>query len=218
MFGLYTERLITDRTNPATGPEPGKSTRERILRSAKQLFAKNGYEHTSTSLIARQAGTSESQLMKHFGSKSGLLEAIFTTGWMTLAEQVNAALENVANPFEKLQMISQFTITFLDNDPEFRILSLLEGRRIRKGGQTVILTPGFLRIMELVDTVLADIQRSGKLANNIRPEVIRSAMFGMMEGMLRDRLIAEQSAFPGNFSAAQVHNTLWLALSAFMLQ
>jgi AcrR family transcriptional regulator len=56
------------------------SSHDRILLAAKRLFAENGYENTSTVAIARDAGTSESQLMKHFGSKQGLLVAIFDRG------------------------------------------------------------------------------------------------------------------------------------------
>src|SRR5208283_5625291 len=64
------------------------SSRERILLAAKHLFARNGYENTSTVAIAREAATSESQLMKHFGSKQGLLAAIFDRGWATIAERM----------------------------------------------------------------------------------------------------------------------------------
>jgi len=64
---------------PSKRPEPDRSasSHDRILMAAKQLFASRGYENTSTVAIARLAGTSESQLMKHFGSKEGLLEEIF---------------------------------------------------------------------------------------------------------------------------------------------
>ena len=58
-----------------------KSSRNRILVTAKTLFASLGYDNTSTAVIARNAGTSESQLMKHFGGKAGLLETIFSEGW-----------------------------------------------------------------------------------------------------------------------------------------
>ena len=54
------------------------SSHDRILLAGKHLFAQNGFENTSTVAIAREAGTSESQLMKHFGSKQGLLIAILT--------------------------------------------------------------------------------------------------------------------------------------------
>ena len=61
------------------------SSHDRILLAAKRLFAKDGYENTSTVAIAREAGTSESQLMKHFGSKQGLLVAIFDGAGSALA-------------------------------------------------------------------------------------------------------------------------------------
>src|SRR3954452_14573470 len=61
------------------------SSHDRILAAAKRLFASQGYEATSTMAIARLAGTSESQMMKHFGSKEGLLEAILDQGWQSMA-------------------------------------------------------------------------------------------------------------------------------------
>jgi hypothetical protein len=39
-----------------------ESPPDRLLLAAKELFARNGYEQTSTAAIARRAGTSESQL------------------------------------------------------------------------------------------------------------------------------------------------------------
>src|SRR5512142_1487950 len=63
---------------------PPASSHDRILAAAKRLFASQGYEATSTMAIARLAGTSESQMMKHFGSKEGLLEAILDEGWKSM--------------------------------------------------------------------------------------------------------------------------------------
>ena len=56
-------------------------SRERLLEAAKALFAERGYEASSTATICRLAGTSESQLIKHFRSKQGILEAIFEYAW-----------------------------------------------------------------------------------------------------------------------------------------
>ena len=69
--------------NPLTQKGPAA---ERILKAAKALFAGSGFENTSTISIARMAQTSESQLIKHFGSKEGLLEAIFEDGWNHIAQ------------------------------------------------------------------------------------------------------------------------------------
>src|SRR5271170_7044052 len=113
---------------------PAGSTHERILRVGKTLFANRGYEHTSTSAIARQAGTSESQLMKHFGSKAGILEGIFNEGWSAITQQSRAAVEGVASPLEQFRLLSGCVLQSLERDPELKLLMLLEGRRIRREG------------------------------------------------------------------------------------
>lgn len=50
--------------------------KENILSAALELFANDGYNATSTSKIAKQAGVSEGLIFRHFDSKKGLLQAI----------------------------------------------------------------------------------------------------------------------------------------------
>jgi len=185
------------------------------LRVAKGLFANRGYEHTSTSAIARQAGTSESQLMKHFGSKAGLLEAIFIEGWTEISEQARGAIAGLAAPGDKLQAITNSVLERLERDPELKLLFLLEGRRIRKEGQMVALTEGFLGFIQVVDGVLEEMAERGMLRPNLSPEAVRSALMGLLEGMLRDRFLAERLGFPAHFDLAQIQEMLSLALVSF---
>lgn len=203
---------------PKSSPEPlktGFSTHERILRVAKTLFANRGYEHTSTSAIARQAGTSESQLMKHFGSKAGLLEAIFIEGWTQITEESRVAMQNSSSPLEKLLTLSRCVLQHLERDPELKLLFLLEGRRIRKEGQMVALTEGFLGYVRLVDGVLQEMSAAKMLRPNLNPQAVRSALMGMLEGLLRDRFLAERLGFPASFDLAQLQEILGCALASF---
>ena len=215
---MYTGNVLPKSTpDSVRTPSAGGSTHERILRVAKNLFANRGYEHTSTSAIARAAGTSESQLMKHFGSKAGLLEAIFLEGWSTITECARVAADNQPNPLDKLQVISETILKQLERDTELKLLMLLEGRRIRKEGQMVALTEGFLGFIGLVDGVLEEMRSSGMLLPNLSPQAIRSALIGMLEGMLRDRFLAERLGFPANFNQEQLREMLGLVLRAFMV-
>ncbi len=50
--------------------------REQLLSAARELFASQGFEHTSTQQIAKVAGVSEGTLFHHFGSKRGLFECV----------------------------------------------------------------------------------------------------------------------------------------------
>lgn len=54
--------------------------KERILAAALRLFAREGYDGTATSKVAREAGVSEGLIFRHFTNKQGLLEAILEQG------------------------------------------------------------------------------------------------------------------------------------------
>src|SRR6516225_4062189 len=112
------------------------SSHDRILRAAKQLFAQNGYENTSTVAIARDAGTSESQLMKHFGSKQGLLTAIIDRGWDSILDRVQAMPANIAGAERLFRMLESVAVE-MEHDLELKELMTLESRRVRKDGRDV---------------------------------------------------------------------------------
>jgi len=50
--------------------------KEKILKSALELFANEGVSATSTNKIAKNAGVSEGLIFRHFNNKKGLLSAI----------------------------------------------------------------------------------------------------------------------------------------------
>jgi TetR/AcrR family fatty acid metabolism transcriptional regulator len=200
---------------PVPAPPSKASTHQRILQASKKLFASRGYEHTSTSAIARQAGTSESQLMKHFGSKAGLLEAIFNEGWGGITEEARAASQDLTSPVEKLGAIAGCVLRRLESDQELKLLMLLEGRRIRREGPVVALTDGFLGFVGLIDSVVLEMRAMHLLRSDLNPQAVRSALMGMLEGMMRDRYLAEQLRFPADFQAVQLQEILGLVLGSF---
>ena len=179
-------------------------SRTRLLLSARKLFAENGYEGTSTASIARMAGTSESQLIKHFGGKASLLDAIFVDGWNTLTNWLQQQLPSTTPPVERLRMIPRLMFEALKRDPELRQLLLLEGRRIRKEGRIATLTDGFLGFVKLVDATIADMKNAGQLRDDLNPQAIRSALIGLTEGALRDQLLAERSGSPQDFTPENI--------------
>jgi AcrR family transcriptional regulator len=196
--------------------KPGEahaSSRERILKAAKELFAIRGYENTSTVAIARKAGTSESQLMKHYGSKEGLLEAIFDQGWEALAAQLKG-LPALPSPEQKLRAMLEAMLAALERDPELKQLMLLEGRRIRKEGMAVMTTAGFLSFVQVVDNVLQEMRVAGQLRSDVDPQAVRSALMGIFEGMLRDQLLAQKIGYPCTFQTGEVRRVFDVFLPA----
>lgn len=192
-----------------------ESSRLRLLQSAKSLFASRGYENTSTMMIARQAGTSESQLVKHFGTKDGVLEAIFEAGW----EQMRLAfarVQTLETPLEKLRGIIAVVVDALEHDHELKELMLLEARRVRRQGHEVLMSAGFLEFIAMVDSVLAEMHERGELRAGLHPQALRSALIGMSEGVLRDGLIARRMGATESFGREQLERIVDAVLPALV--
>ncbi len=188
---------------------PVLSSHDRILAAAKRLFASQGYEATSTMAIARLAGTSESQMMKHFGSKEGLLEAILDAGWQSMAQALSE-LDTMPASQEKMLAMLNIVLQTLTEDGDLKELLLLEGRRIRREGRMVVLSPGYLDFVGRVDDVLQKMAAAGTLRTDISPDAIRSAIMGMTEGMMRDQVLSRRREFPANYSSED-YKTLFAA-------
>lgn len=196
-------------------PPAELSSHDRILHAARRLFATDGYENTTTSAIARTAGTSESQLIKHFGSKEGLLEAIFDQAWKRMGGGIGQILERYECPRERLQALTELMISSLERDKDLRTLMLLEGRRIRRHGHMVVLTRGFLAVLKALDGLLRQLQEAGQLRQDLNVEAVRAALVGAFEGLLRDQLLAERVDFPARYDGKELRATFKRVLECF---
>ena len=192
------------------------SSRDRIREGAKALFAERGYEATTTAAICRLAGTSQSQLIKHFTNKQGVLEAILEYAWEQLNPAVQLAIERNPSPTHKLKTVVDMALSFLQKDRDLRTIFLLEGRRIRGDGHMVVLVPGFLDFIKTLDGVLKEMNARGELVPNVHPQAVRSVLMGAFEGLLRDQMLARTSRFPAAYSEADFAAVFSTFLSAFI--
>src|SRR5262245_1158997 len=80
--------------------------REQLIDVATKLFAKSGYEATTTAAIAEAAGVTEPILYRHFKSKQELFVAIVRDVSMHTLKQWQAIIANISDPAEKLRLIA----------------------------------------------------------------------------------------------------------------
>jgi len=80
-----------------------KDTKQLILDTAEQLFARKGFQATSMRDITGTAGVNLSSVNYHFGSKEALLEAVFERRLTPLNEKRLEALRNVIENAGKLK-------------------------------------------------------------------------------------------------------------------
>jgi AcrR family transcriptional regulator len=168
----------------------------RLLNAGKTLFAKNGYEQTSTAAIARDAGSSESQLIRYFGGKAGLLEAIFNESWSGLNLRVQGALEGTQHGRDAILRLLTMMVRALGQDLDIAFLFLFEGRRMRGHSPEVLLSKGFQEFMKHVAEQIDRGRTDGSFRTDLDLRVMCSAIFGAAEGMVRDRILVQRNHEP----------------------
>ncbi len=95
--------------------------KETILNTALELFAKEGFNATSTNKVAKAAGVSEGLVFKHFKNKAGLLKAIMKEG----EEQFKLIYADVVMESDPLQRIKKLiNIPFQISEDEFEFWKL----------------------------------------------------------------------------------------------
>jgi AcrR family transcriptional regulator len=180
----------------APEPNPRHSRRERILGIAAELFAAKGYENTSTLSIARSAGTSETQLMKHFINKEGLLEAIFAEQVATMLKFLSDA-KHLPSPRERLREFFHLAVSWLDQHPEQKKLFLLDLRRVRSKHTGEVLAGLCARdFVVQIDELLQEARVAGELKCSMRVSLVRSVIFGAVSELLRDAMLSQSYTSP----------------------
>lgn len=191
----------------STDADSTQTSRARLLFAGKTLFSRNGYEQTSTAAIAREAGSSESQLIRYFGGKAGLLEAIFNEAWSALAELIQQEISQAAHGREAILRILGLMIDVFTKDGEIAFLFLFEGRRVRGATHDVVLSRGYMQFIQVTLQLIQTGQQDGSFRADVPAPVLASAMTGCAEGMIRERLIALKAGGPGPFEDSVIRTT-----------
>lgn len=90
----------------------GEQTRSRILEAAGPLFAAHGYAETTSKAIAEQAGVDLASINYHFGSRSGLYQAVLAEahGRVIKLEALRRLADSSLPPADKLRRLIETLI------------------------------------------------------------------------------------------------------------
>ena len=192
-------------------PDSTQTSRVRLLEAGKALFSRLGFEQTSTAAIAREAGTSESQLVRYYRSKAGLLEAIFNESWRDLNQRIQQVVVAATDAREALAGVLECVTEAFGKDDALAYLMLFEGRRIRGGTSEILLSKGFMEFDNLLHVLIGRGRRDGTFRTDLNEDALASALLGATEAMIRDRLLAQRAGKPIPYNDQEIR-AIFLAL------
>jgi AcrR family transcriptional regulator len=97
--------MTTRSRQPAPNKQEARSasTRAKLLRAGRALFARHGYGAVSTEQIVRRAGVTRGALYHHFDGKLGLFAAVFELVEQELTQEIaERAVAAAATPWQAL--------------------------------------------------------------------------------------------------------------------
>lgn len=102
-------------------PQTEEDTRTKILQAALQLFAKRGYEGTTTKDLAKSAGVAEGTLFRHFQSKKAILIEVATAGWVDILTDLLTELSEMGNYKAVSQVMRRRMLNMRQNSNLMRV-------------------------------------------------------------------------------------------------
>ncbi len=105
-------------------PQSETETRQRILQAAQRLFARSGYDATTTRDLAQAAGVAEGTLFRHFANKKAILIEVATEGWIELLTELLTELSEMASYKAVAQMMRRRMLNLRENADLMRVCFL----------------------------------------------------------------------------------------------
>ena len=166
--------------------------RRLIVAVAKHKFARVGYEGASLDDIRHAADVTWEDLLAHFESKATLLKAVLHEGWKNLGPRLADIAFSSENARLSMLALLGLMSNVLQQDEDWMRLMLFEGRSPDPESGEICVSDGYGKFLHLCTELVVRGQKEGTFRTEYHPEVVSSMLVGAIEGIMRDRLRAEQ--------------------------
>jgi AcrR family transcriptional regulator len=157
------------------------ATKHRAIDAATVAFAERGVAATSLDWLAGQLGVTKQTILYHFGSKDGLVEAVFTTGAHDLVEALRPVIQPGNPAWDQVDRVVRASFDLAIRRPELVGL-LREAGRLGAPGSELVVTV----LQPLVDRAV-DFLEQGMRAGRFRPgdpQMLVVAAYAVVTGVI----------------------------------
>lgn len=174
------------------------NSKQKIIDTALELFARHGYDGTSIKMIAHTAGVSQGLMYNYFASKSDLLRAIFQQG---LAD-IDASFAQAATaptPLEQLKQHICASFEIIRQNRKF--WKLYHGLRL----QAAVLEQLGEDVDEATQHISDRLQSYFVALDSPDPETDARLLFALIDGIAQHYILSPES-YPLEAVLAKVIN------------
>ena len=188
--------------------------KERILSAAKSLYAEKGHRETKLREIASEAHTSESQVVKYFHSKAGVLDALLIQARSRIQDGFDKIQKENNDPVLVLKSIPSLLLDIFEKDPELLKVYLFSARYYTLIPEEQLNQE--TRLLKNLTGIFGKIKETNGLRGDLSPEVLSSLFWGLNLHMFRDKFYAKINPDYHDFSLKEMNAAVEKFLGSFV--
>src|SRR5881227_649697 len=188
----------------------GTTKRERILRAAIDVFARNGYFNAKVSDIAKGAGVADGTIYLYFDGKEDLLVNIFREHTRNYLQSLERELAHVRRAEDRIRIAIRHHLEALGRDRALAIVAQVELRHSLKF-MSLLSQQEVADYLGLLRKMVEHGQSEGSFRRNLNPQLAAKAIFGVLDEMVTSWMLSEKEYNLGD-SAEQVADLLLTGL------
>jgi TetR/AcrR family transcriptional regulator, fatty acid metabolism regulator protein len=169
----------------------GTSKRERILRAAVDVFARNGYFNAKVAEIAKSAGVADGTIYLYFDGKEDLLITIFREHTRNYLVSLESALVNVPRPEDRIRTAIRHHLESLGRDRALAVVSQVELRHSLKF-MSLFSKEEVADYLGLLKKMVEQGQTEGVFRRNLHSQLVANAIFGVLDEMVTRWILSEK--------------------------
>jgi TetR/AcrR family fatty acid metabolism transcriptional regulator len=189
----FMARTSTTTAAPATQSETfrGTSKRERILRAAVDVFARNGYFNAKVAEIAKAAGVADGTIYLYFDGKEDLLITIFREHTRNYLQSLEREMANVRRPDDRIRVAIRHHLDTLGRDRNLAVVAQVELRHSLKF-MSLLSQQEVADYLNMIRKIIEHGQKEGVFRRNLHPQLVAKSVFGILDEMVTSWILSEK--------------------------
>ncbi len=157
-------------------PQTEEDTRTKILQAALQLFAKRGYDGTTTKDLAKLAGVAEGTLFRYFATKKAILIEVATAGWVDILTDLLTELSEMGSYKAVSQVMRRRMLNMRQNKDLMRVC-FIEAQyhpELKESIQTEVIT----KMTDVAEAFFETAMEKG-IYRKMNPKIVAKVFLGI---------------------------------------
>jgi AcrR family transcriptional regulator len=170
---VFSQQTWRDQRNT---PQTEEDTRTKILQAALQLFARQGYDGTTTKDLAKSAGVAEGTLFRHFANKKAILIEVATAGWIDILTDLLTELSEMGS-YKAVSQVMKRRMLHMRKNSDLMRVCFVEAQyhpELRESIQAEVIT----KMTEVAEAFFETAMEKG-IYRQMNPKIVAQVFLGI---------------------------------------